>query len=108
MINASGTINLANEQMDLTLKPETKGLRIISLRAPLYVRGSFNKPDVSVDKGVLALKAGGAIVLGLAAPIAALIPLINAGPGMDSGCAQLLQAANIKPRAPPPGQTKTR
>ena len=108
VINASGTINLANEQMDLTLKPETKGLRIISLRAPLYVRGSFNKPDVSVDKGVLALKAGGAIVLGLAAPIAALIPLINAGPGMDSGCAQLLQAANIKPRAPPPGQTKTR
>ena len=106
LINASGTINLANEQMDLRLKPETKGLRIISLRAPLYVRGSFSKPDVSVDKGVLALKAGGAIALGLAAPVAALIPLINAGPGMDSNCAQLLQAANVKPKAPPPGQAK--
>ena len=108
LINANGTINLANEQMDLRLKPETKGLRIISLRAPLYVRGSFSKPDVSVDKGVLALKAGGAIALGLAAPVAALIPLINAGPGMDSNCAQLLQAANVKPKAPPPGQTKKR
>jgi hypothetical protein len=106
LINASGTINLANEQMDLRLKPETKGLRIISLRAPLYVRGSFSKPDVSVDKGVLALKAGGAIALGLAAPVAALIPLINAGPGMDSNCAQLLQAANVKPKAPPPGTAK--
>lgn len=108
VIHASGTINLANEQMDLTLKPETKGLRIFSLRAPLYVRGSFNKPDVSVDKGVLAMKAGGAVALGLAAPLAALIPLINAGPGMDSQCAQLLSAANIKPKAPPPGQTKKR
>jgi uncharacterized protein involved in outer membrane biogenesis len=107
VINATGTINLANEQMDLKLKPETKGLRIFSLRAPLYVRGSFNKPDVSVDKGVLALKAGGAIALGLAAPLAALIPLINAGPGMDSNCAQLLQASNIKPKAPPPGQART-
>ena len=108
VINASGTVNLANEQMDLTLKPETKGLRIFSLRAPLYVRGSFSEPHVSVDKGVLALKAGAAIALGLAAPVAALIPLINAGPGMDSGCAQLLQAANVKPKAPPPGQTKVR
>ena len=106
VINASGTINLAKEQMDLTVKPETKGLRIFSLRAPLYVRGNFNQPHVSVDKGVLALKAGGAIALGLAAPVAALIPLINAGPGMDSGCAQLLQASNVKPKAPPPGATR--
>lgn len=108
IIHASGTINLANEQMDLRLKPETKGLRIFSLRAPLYVRGAFNKPDVSVDKGVLAMKAGGAIALGLAAPLAALIPLINAGPGLDSQCAQLLSASNVKPRAPPPGQTNRR
>ena len=108
IINASGTINLATEQLDLTLKPETKGLRIFSLRAPLYVKGDFNAPRVSVDKGVLALKAGGAVALGLAAPVAALIPLINAGPGMDSGCAQLLQAANVKPKAPPPGATRKR
>ena len=108
VINASGTINLANERMDLTLRPQTKGLRIFSLRAPLYVRGNFNKPDVSVDKGVLAMKAGGAIALGLAAPLAALIPLINAGPGLDSQCAQLLQAANVKPKAPPPGKSKVR
>ncbi len=108
VINATGTINLANEQMDLTLKPETKGLRIFSLRAPLYVRGDFSKPNVSVDKGVLAMKAGGAIALGLAAPLAALIPLINAGPGMDSPCAALLQASNVKPKAPPPGTARTR
>ncbi len=106
VITADGTVNLGNEQLDLTLRPETKALRIFSLRAPLYVRGAFSKPDVSVDKGVLALKAGGAIALGLASPIAALIPLINTGPGENSACGALLAAARIKPVAPPPGQTK--
>ena len=106
IIHASGTINLDNEMLDLTLRPETKGLRIFSLRAPLYVKGPFSKPDVSVDKGVLAVKAGGAILLGLAAPLAALIPLVNAGPGQESQCARLLANAAVKPVAPPPGQTK--
>ncbi|MCE3602941.1 AsmA family protein [Massilia sp. P8910] len=107
-ITAEGTINLANEQMDLTLDPKTKGLRIFSLRSPLHVRGSFSKPDVSVDKGMLALKAGGAVALGLAAPAAALLPLVNTGPGKDSGCARLLAEARAKPVAPPPGKTGRR
>ena len=102
VITATGNINLANEQIDLTLRPETKSLRIFSLRAPLYVRGDFNAPKVSVDKGVLAMKAGGAIALGIAAPLAALIPLVNAGPGRDSQCAQLLANAAVKPVAPTP------
>jgi len=42
------------------------------------------------------MKAGGAIALAVLAPvalvpIAALIPLINAGPGEDSDCAKLWQ-----------------
>ncbi|MFP5391268.1 MAG: AsmA family protein [Gammaproteobacteria bacterium] len=106
VITANGTINLASEQLDIRLKPETKALRIFSLRSPLYVKGPFSKPDVSVDKGVLALKAGGAIALGLAAPAAALLPLINAGPGKDSPCGKLLAEAREKPVAPPPGKTK--
>ena len=102
VITASGTINLATEHIDMTLHPDTKSLRIFSLRAPLYVRGDFNAPHVSVDKGVLAMKAGGALALGLAAPVAALLPLVNAGPGKDSQCARLLAEASVKPVAPPP------
>jgi uncharacterized protein involved in outer membrane biogenesis len=108
IVTADGTVNLANEQLDITLRPQTKGLRIFSLRAPLYVRGAFSKPDVSVDKGVLAMRAGGAIALGLAAPIAALLPLIHAGPGENSDCARLLAIAREKPVAPPPGKTAKR
>lgn len=109
IIRVNGTVSLANEQMDLTIKPDTKALRLFTLRAPLYVRGPFSKPDVSVDKGVLALKAGGAAVLAaVAAPVAALIPLINTGPGQNSPCGQLVALAKEKPTAPPPGKAKVR
>jgi uncharacterized protein involved in outer membrane biogenesis len=105
VITADGTVNLVNEQLNLTLRPQTKSLRIFSLRAPLHVRGPFSKPQVSVDKGVLAMKAGGAIALAtLAAPIVALLPLINTGPGENSECAKLLAAARVKPVAPPPAK----
>lgn len=109
IITVDGAINLAGEQLDLRINPQTKQLRIFSLRSPLYVRGPFKKPDVSVDKGVLALKAGGAAALATAAaPVAALLPLINAGPGEDSDCARLVAQAREKPTAPPPGKTQRR
>jgi uncharacterized protein involved in outer membrane biogenesis len=99
----TGQINLAQEQLALTINPRSKGLRIMSLRAPLYVTGSFKTPDVSIDKGVLALKAGSAVVLAVLAPVAALIPLANLGQQEDTACAALLTEANVKPVAPAPG-----
>ena len=97
-IHMEGIINLAKEQLALSIYPETKGLRLISLRSPLYVKGPFKNPKVEVDKGVLALKAGSALALGVLAPVAAaLIPLVNVGPGEKSPCGTLLAQANIKP-----------
>ncbi len=102
----TGNIDLAQEKLDLTINPKTKGLRIISLRAPLYVTGDFKTPKVSVDKGVVALKSGGVVVLGVLAPVTALLPLINVGTQneTDNKCAVLLKEAQEKPIAPPPGK----
>jgi uncharacterized protein involved in outer membrane biogenesis len=105
-ITAGGKISFKDETLDLTIHPESKGVRVISLRAPLYVNGTFEKPDFGVNKGVVAAKAAAAAVLGLAAaPAAALLALINPGPGEDSPCVPLLKQAAEKPRAPPPGKT---
>lgn len=105
-ITADGNINFAEETFNLIVRPESKGVRVISLRSPLYVGGTFKKPDVGIDKGVVAAKAGAATVLGIAAaPAAALLALINPGPGEDSPCAALLKQASEKPQAPPPGKT---
>lgn len=104
-ITADGTISFDEEKLDLKIRPESKGVRIITLRSPLYLAGTFKNPDVGVDKGVLAAKAGAAAVLGVvAAPAAALLALINPGPGEDSPCTQLLRQAGRKPQAPPPGK----
>lgn len=107
-IRVNGEINLAKEELNLVISPESKGIRLISLRSPLYASGTFKKPDVGVDKGVIALKAGAAVALGAAAaPLAGLLALINAGPGEDSPCAQLLAQAQKKPVAPPAGRTQS-
>ncbi|GAB3546567.1 AsmA family protein [Noviherbaspirillum agri] len=105
-ITADGNINFKEESLNLTLQPESKGLRVISLRSPLYIDGTFKNPDFGVDKGVVAAKAGAAAVLGAAAaPAAALLALINPGPGEESPCVPLLKQASEKPEAPPPGKT---
>ncbi|WP_374580919.1 AsmA family protein [Pseudoduganella sp.] len=105
-VRIQGAVNLASEKIDLTLKPDSKGLRIISLRAPIYVRGTLKQPDVDIDKGVIALRAGGALALGALAAPAALVPLISAGGDGDNQCAALLAQAREKPKAPPPGKTQ--
>lgn len=101
-IDIGGTVNLGNEKLDLTLRPDAKSMRVISLRAPIYVRGTFKQPDISVDKGTLALRAGGALALAVVAPVAAIVPLVSTGPGETSGCQALMAQAGGKASAPPP------
>jgi uncharacterized protein involved in outer membrane biogenesis len=109
IVDINGWVNMSTEQMDLRIKPETKGLRLFTLRTPFYVRGTFKNPDLSLDKKVLALKGGAAAALAIvAAPAAALLPLINTGPGKDSPCNALLARAGAKPVAPPPGKSAKR
>lgn len=77
VVDVTGTVNLATERLDLQVMPHTKGLRIFSLRSPLYVRGSLGSPDVGVEKGPLLVRGAGAAVLAVvAAPAAALLALI--------------------------------
>lgn len=95
VIQVAGAVNLASEQVDLRIDPHTRTLRILSLRSPLYLRGPLRKPDISLDKAALSAKAGAALTLGaLAAPLAALLPLINTGPGDSNGCTRVASQAN--------------
>lgn len=89
-INASGTVSLANEKLDLTLQPDAKSMRILSLRSPIHVRGTFKDTEVSIDKGSMALRAGSAVALALVAPVAAIVPLVSTGPAHTAACSQLL------------------
>ena len=94
VINVRGSVNLATEQLDLDIKPETKGARIITLRTPLYAKGTFTNPKVGPHAGPLALKGGAAVALAsLVNPLAALLPLINVSKVEPVNCAAALADA---------------
>jgi hypothetical protein len=105
IVDASGTINMAQERLDLHIKPESLQWKFFSLRTPLYVRGSFAKPDVGVEPGPLLLRAGAAIAAVVAAPAAlALLPVTVPGADDDAQCAPLLAQATQPVKAGRAGQ----
>ncbi|POA47397.1 AsmA family protein [Pseudomonas sp. MPR-ANC1] len=92
IIYIDGTANMATEQLDLTVTPESKGWRLISLRSPLYVRGKFIKPDAGVKAVPLLLRGAGMVALGvIAAPAAGLLALVAPSGGEPNQCAPLLE-----------------
>ena len=84
VINISGNVTLATERMDLSVDPESKGLRVLPLRSPLYVQGTFKHPDAGDKAGPLIARGVAAVALGgVVAPAAALLAL-NSPRDVDS------------------------
>ena len=91
LISVTGTASFASEQLDLTINPESKGVRIITLRSPLYVRGSFNDPQAGVKPGPLIARGAVAAALStLVTPAAALLALISPSKGAENQCQAIL------------------
>lgn len=102
IVEATGTIDLASEKLDLRIKPESLEWKFFSLRTPLYVRGTFGDPDVGIEPGPLLLRAGAAVVAAVAAPVAlALIPITVPAADDDTYCKPLLDLGTkpVKPGA---------
>ena len=92
IVYIDGTANMASEQLDLTISPESKGMRLFTLRSPLYVRGPFIKPDAGVKGVPLMLRGTGMVALGvLAGPAAGLLALVAPSGGEPNQCAPLLE-----------------
>ncbi|HEX8604794.1 MAG TPA: AsmA family protein, partial [Pseudoduganella sp.] len=98
VIDVSGYVDLAQEQLNLDVRPKTKGTRIFSLRTPLYAKGTFADPDVGPYKGPLALKAGAAVALAAVSPLAAVLPLVNVTKVPDTNCAAAIREAEKAPQ----------
>lgn len=91
LVNVTGTASFASEQLDLTIDPESKGIRIITLRSPLYVRGTFKNPDYGVKPGPLIVRGAVAAALAtLVTPAAALLALISPSEGDANQCHVIL------------------
>jgi uncharacterized protein involved in outer membrane biogenesis len=102
IVRMSGDIDLASEKLDLTISPKSKGIRLLSLRSPIYLKGTFKHPDIGVNKAMIGAKAAAAVALGtVASPIAALLALTQPDSANDAPCGKLLSSLDKKPVAPP-------
>jgi hypothetical protein len=88
-ILGGGTIDLDQRTIDFTLRPRPKDMSFLSIRAPIHVTGSLLKPDFQPDMSAV-IRGGAAVLLGALALPAAIIPLIETGPGQDSDCRALI------------------
>jgi uncharacterized protein involved in outer membrane biogenesis len=99
-----GTVSLGTEELDLRTVVTPKDFSPLSLRTPVRIGGSFAQPDVSLEKEPLAQKVAAAVLLALANPLAALVPLIDPGspeaaPQGAGGCADLVQRSRARQAA---------
>ncbi|MET4729438.1 uncharacterized protein involved in outer membrane biogenesis [Lysobacter enzymogenes] len=83
----SGTIDLNQEKLDLTIRPRPKDRSLLALRTPLLVTGTFKNPNARPDYKRLGLRGAAALALAAIAPPAALLATLELGPGKDIGCA---------------------
>lgn len=90
LITGEGMIHLGQERLDLTFRPQPKDPSILSARGPLHIRGSFKDPDFELSTRTLARGAAALALGAVAGPLAALVPLIETGPGEDSPCGALV------------------
>ncbi len=102
VIDVTGYVDLAQEQLNLDVHPKTKGTRIFTLRTPLYAKGTFANPDVGPYKTPIVIKGGAALALAAINPLAAVLPLVNVTKVPDTDCASAISNAEKPPVAKAP------
>jgi hypothetical protein len=81
-------------------------MTLLSVRAPVHVRGLLKKPSIAPDAKALAARGGAAAALGvLLTPVAAVLAFIDPGDKIEVNCPALVNAAP-KPPAPKPQAPK--
>ena len=95
-----GTVSLQNEAMDLRAVVSPKDFSPLTVRTPVYVKGTFSNPAVSVELGKIGAKVGAAALLSLLNPLAAVIPFVDPGASDEAKraagqCAELAARGNV-------------
>lgn len=95
VVSGSGSVNFADESLDLSLVSKPKGFSLVALRGPINITGTFKDPKVGPDLKNAVGRGAAAIALGwVTGGLGALLPLIDPGGAQDSDCAALIQEAS--------------
>jgi len=103
LITGGGDLNLGTEDLDMSLRGQPKGIRLVRLRSPIKIHGSLSHPEIGLQPGNLIAQTGGAIALGaLLTPVAALLAFVDPGLAKDVNCAELVAQAEAGKDLPQP------
>lgn len=86
VIFGEGDVNLRREALDMRLLPQPKDKSPIALRVPLRIGGTFKDPSFRPEAGPLIARTAAAAALYTLTPPAALLALIETGPGESIDC----------------------
>lgn len=85
-----GTINMANETVNLTLVPRNKQFTVLTLSSPIRLTGSFKHLNFAVESGFPNTRLGRAETLAVVPP-AALATMITTGLGPGNACTRVFR-----------------
>jgi uncharacterized protein involved in outer membrane biogenesis len=97
IVHGSGTIDLGQEKLNLSLRTQPKHISIGSLPAPIDVSGTFRKPSIRPG-AELALRGGLAAGLAAVFPPLALLPMVQFGTKDTHQCEAIL--SDLRQTAP--------
>jgi uncharacterized protein involved in outer membrane biogenesis len=99
LIRGEGSVSLRDERMHLSIRGQPKEPRLIRFAAPITIEGPLRSPRVGIDAGSAAGQTGvAALLASIVAPVAALLPFVDAGLAHNADCSELL-AGNNPPHA---------
>jgi uncharacterized protein involved in outer membrane biogenesis len=97
IFRGEGAVDLGRELMDMKIRPKPKDVSLVTLRAPILVRGTFAQPHIGPDMSKVIAKGGLATALGvLLTPLASLLATLDIGGGKDANCSQLFLEVSPK------------
>lgn len=82
----SGKMDLDDETLALQIRPEPKDVSPVSLRGPLRISGTLKSPKFRPEAKPLLARIAAGVALYAIAPPAALLALIETGPGENVDC----------------------
>ncbi len=96
LIQGQGSINFADETLDLRLTSRPKDKSLLALKGPIDLSGTFKNPHATPSLKNVGGRAALAAVLGSVLGPLAFAPLLELGGADDANCAALI--SNVKER----------
>ncbi len=97
----TGSLSLADEQLQLVARVQPKDFSPLTLRTPLHVDGPLAAPEVTLEKAPLLRRVVPAALLAMINPLAGLLPLLDAGrteqPAAVAACQALMTRTKGSP-----------